>query len=360
MTTARYARLLAGILARRRPREEVPAPLTKRMEEIALIQRTMERKKARRRARVLAGVGGSLVLALAGAFVPRVVQHRADAPALRVLASSMGGGTITTPSGSPVTLGADVPLASGSRLQVGPAAGASLALSTGTRISIDPGSDVAYHDRGRAAVFGLHSGSMHADVAKLTGEDRFIVETDDSEVEVRGTSFRVSVVQPDAACGDGTSTRVTVYEGVVAVRTSGHEHLVAKGETWPAGCVPIAAPADRARESAAPDARAEAARPSARAASPHADVSSLAEQNDLFAEAMLAKRSGAAGAIAAFDRFLAKYPTSHLAENAAAERMKLLLNVDRAKATQAARHYLTKYPAGFARDDAKVILQSSP
>jgi hypothetical protein len=330
------------------------------MEEIALIQRTMGQKRARRRARVLAGIGGAFVLALVGSFAPRLfLRHRNadDAPALRVLASSLGGGTITTPAGAPVALGADVPLASGSRLKVGPTAGASLALSTGTRISIEPGSDVAFLDRGRAAVFGLRSGSMRADVAKLAENDRFIVETDDSEVEVRGTSFRVSVVPSDPACGDGTTTRVSVYEGIVAVRGRGQEHSVGKGETWPAGCA-IAA-RGRATEPPSPGPQ-EAAHPNVRSSAPRTDVSNLAEQNDQFAEAMLARRNGAAGAIAAFDRFLARYPTSHLAENATAERMKLLSNVDRAKATQAARQYLAKYPAGFARDEAKAILQRTP
>jgi len=63
-----------------------------------------------------------------------------------------------------------------------------------------------------------------------------------------------------------------------------------------------------------------------------------------------------ARAVAAFERFLGKYPSSHLAENAAAERMKLLAATDPAKAAGAARQYLAKYPSGFARDDAKAIL----
>ena len=73
---------------------------------------------------------------------------------------------------------------------------------------------------------------------------------------------------------------------------------------------------------------------------------------------MSLKRGGdVAQAIAAFERFLARYPSSYLAENAAAERMKLLASSDPTRAVAAARQYLAKYPAGFARDDAKALLQ---
>jgi TolA-binding protein len=92
-----------------------------------------------------------------------------------------------------------------------------------------------------------------------------------------------------------------------------------------------------------------------------ADVSTLAEQNDQFSQAMIAKRTGdTASALAAFERFLAKHPASSLAENAAAERMTLLAQVDRTSAISAARQYLAKYPSGFARADAQAILALQP
>ena len=98
-----------------------------------------------------------------------------------------------------------------------------------------PGSDVTVRSGGRAAIFDLAGGSLKADVAKLAPDERFVVETADTEVEVRGTSFRVSVVPLDATCGDGTTTRVAVYEGMVAVRRNGREEIVSKGEEWPDG-----------------------------------------------------------------------------------------------------------------------------
>lgn len=262
-------------------------------------------------------------------------------------------------SGSSAPLEAETALAPGSRLLVGQVAGAHLSLSTGTRIAIEPGSDVALVGHGRAAVFSLGGGSLRADVAKLAPDEQFVVRTADSEVEVHGTSFRVSVVPPDASCGEGATTRVSVYEGTVTVRRNGRVESVERGEEWPRGC----AHAQGSAPSPAPvsaEARAETSRIAPRPA-PRVDVSNLAEQNDQFADAMSAKRRGdATAALAAFDRFLAMHPTSHLAENAAAERMKVLATFDRASARAAAKQYLARYPAGFARDDARAILETPP
>jgi hypothetical protein len=71
---------------------------------------------------------------------------------------------------------------------------------------------------------------------------------------------------------------------------------------------------------------------------------------------MLKRRGESAAALAAFERFLAMHPTSHLAENAAAERMQLLVPIDRAAARSAAKQYLQKYPMGFAAGDARAIV----
>jgi outer membrane protein assembly factor BamD (BamD/ComL family) len=85
--------------------------------------------------------------------------------------------------------------------------------------------------------------------------------------------------------------------------------------------------------------------------------SSLAAQNDLYAEGMRRKRNGeTSAAIAAFEQLELKYPAGQLAENAAVERMKLLASMDRRKAEQAASQYLARYPTGFARATAEAIL----
>jgi len=336
----------------------------RRTEEILLIQATMRRKIARRRARFVAGSVAAVALVAAAALAPRFfpAPEKKDVASqmspLQVVASSSAGATVVPPAGAPIALAADAVLASGSRLHVGPEAGAHLALSTGTRIAMDPGSDVTVRSGGHAAIIDLTGGSLKADVAKLAPDERFVVETADTEVEVRGTSFRVSVVPLDASCGDGTTTRVAVYEGVVAVRRNGREETVTKGEEWPKGCV--SAPAATLTPDRTPAAKSAETSRGARQPASVPEVSLLARENDDFAEAMLARRSTDTGrAIAAFDHFLARHPASHLAEDAYAERMELLSTVDRVKAAAAARQYLTKYPGGFARRTAADILARS-
>jgi outer membrane protein assembly factor BamD (BamD/ComL family) len=85
-------------------------------------------------------------------------------------------------------------------------------------------------------------------------------------------------------------------------------------------------------------------------------ASRLAEQNDLFADGVAAKRRGDnTAAIATFERFLARYPASPLAESASVERMKLLAASGSGLAKGAATQYLARYPRGYARDDAERI-----
>jgi TolA-binding protein len=85
--------------------------------------------------------------------------------------------------------------------------------------------------------------------------------------------------------------------------------------------------------------------------------SQLAEQNDLYGKAIAFRESGDyATAIATFEKLAAKYPSSPLAENAVAERMKLLATMGSGRAAEAARDYIVRYPSGFARADAETIL----
>ena len=87
--------------------------------------------------------------------------------------------------------------------------------------------------------------------------------------------------------------------------------------------------------------------------------SELAAQNDLFASAVHAKRRGQGSqAVRIFERLGRLYPTGPHAESAAVQRMKLLVVVDRDAARRAASEYLSRYPAGFARVDARQILDA--
>jgi hypothetical protein len=314
---------------------------------------------------LVGGACAAALLVIGGLTLPRLIQRapprsgtaQLPEPGPEVVASASSEGTMIVSGESSVPLDTKRTLRPGSRLVVGPVAGANVVLSTGSRLAIEPGSEVTVAGQGRAAIFDLGAGSLRADVAKLAPSERFLVRTADSEVEVRGTSFRVSVVLPDPECGERTTTHVKVYEGIVVVRRNGHEESVEKGEEWPRGCAQALAPRP-APVAAAPsnDVRVETSRAAPRS-STRTEVSNLGAQNDQFADAMIIKRRGdTAAAIAAFDRFLALHPTSYLAENAAVERMKLLARVDHAAARAAARQYLQKYPSGFACDDARALV----
>jgi len=367
----RYARTLAGLLRKGGVSEPPEAAPIDRADAVALIVGAIDRQQRRKRrvrmalglfsaaALFSAGIGLSHVVRKSAAPKPAVGADREAAPAsssITVVAYASPVGSLSETPGLTEPIGPGRPLGAGSLYKTDFTAGATFALSTGTWLAIEPASELEVVDLGRSEIFTLSAGSMKADVAKLAPNDRFLIRTADAEVEVRGTSFRVSVVPADPSCGSGTRTRVRVFEGVVAVRQNGREDAVVTGSEWPLGCA------------------------SARSAAPHATIapvaamtdpptipapagiasSNLAAQNDLFAEGMRSKRNGdTAAALAAFDRLLSRYPAGQLAENAAAERMKLLASTDRRKATAAASQYLARYPSGFARAAAESILHDA-
>jgi hypothetical protein len=376
MNSPRYARLVAEVLKREDPRASELWPISSnRDEEIALIEMAMD-KRRRRSARLRRAAGWSVAaaLVLAGAGAWRSIRQKTPSPPIVAssagsmgaraaaepvaIAIASGSGAIVAAPGSSAPAVAGHALRAGSRLIVDPSAGATLSLSTGTHLEVEPGSQLSVIENSRAQIFALNAGSLRADVAKLASNERFIVRTADAEVEVRGTSFLVNVVASDPACGAGTTTRVTVFEGVVTVRSAGKEEHIAHGEHWPQSCRRSPALTNSARGSSKHPPKADAplgAPPTPASAKPPS--STLAEENDLFAEGMLARRHGNVRlAVEKMDLFLARYPASHLTESATAERMRLLGVLDPTSAAAAARHYLQRYPSGFARTDAETIL----
>ena len=286
-----------------------------------------------------------------------------------VIARSSGDGAAIT-GGSPAG-GSDEALLPGSRVAVRPQGRTRLDFTSGTRIDLHEASELAVVSLGPSQIFSLAGGSLRADVAKLKTGERFIVRTLDAEVEVHGTSFLLGTASPVPSCGAGTTTRLTVYEGVVTVRARGLETRVAAGSVWPADCPaegataaapsgPGASSGPSARlASAAPGAsfRAEAAPPPGSAAVT-VPLSDLTSQNDLFAAAVQETQAGRLeAAIERYDAFLARYPDAPLAESAASQRMKVLRDThDAARAAAAARAYLARYPEGYSRRDAEAIL----
>lgn len=335
MKSDRLDEIAARVLRGEAVREE-PISAANRAAAINGMVRAMRRRRRQRFAAVGMGVfaaAAALVLALS---FPR---H------LVAVGAVVSSGPATVATNGVHDVAAPRVVASGTPAGDGTPLAGTLSLPNGTRVVLDADTTCLLAAAFPATTLELTAGVLHADVAKLGKGERFIVRTPDAEVEVRGTSFDVARVASDPACGAGSTTRVVVREGVVAVRPVGQpEALVHAGETWPASC-----------EGSAPPAATSAA-PSIAAAPPHSD---LAAQNDLFERALARKRAGdTGGAIATFDQLLARYPASHLGQSARAERMKLLVGVDHDRARAAAHDYLQRYPTGFARADAELILSS--
>jgi len=328
------ARVATDLLTTETPGDVRPSPAA-RAGAIAAIEHALaERRRAARRRSLFAG--GALVLAAAAALLFVVRARR----------------TVSTPKlaieGTTRVIHEGAPLSAASELSVGDRVvtsnGGTVVLATGTRLVLDGNSDVGVAGAGKHATFDVRTGSVRFEVAKLGHDDRFVVRTSDTEVEVRGTVFTVAVVPPEERCG-ATPTRVVVRVGIVVVRHDGAEQKLLAGDSWPR-CESAGATAPTIASAPAPT-------PCATIAPKPLPATDLAAQNDTFAEAMAKKRGGdREGAMATFDRLLAKWPASPLAENAAAERMRLASGP---RAVTYAKAYLARFPNGFAAKEARTI-----
>jgi len=266
-------------------------------------------------------------------------------------------------------------LAAGTELR-GPG---SFEIAAGTRLRLDEGAGVRVLEAGPSRRFRLQAGALHAEVAKLSRNQRFVVETPDAEVEVKGTRFDVAWAPQASACTPATRTSVSVEEGIVAVRFAGRQLDLGPGQSWPAcpgpgatrtaggaGVTPPAEkgearpategtkpPSDAKIAATAPPAPGHALVPAAavaRGSATRAGVgerrpkaparrpgitdgaeapgtSTLAEQNDLMAAALSARQRGnVAEALRWLDRLLDRYPDGQLAGSARAERRRLVLD----------------------------------
>jgi ferric-dicitrate binding protein FerR (iron transport regulator) len=285
------------------------------------------------------------------------------------------GQTVALKQGMPVGAGLTLRAPASGEVRVGTADGTSLALEAGSELTVT--------EAGPTRRFALKSGAVSARVSRLFAGERFLVDTRDAEVEVRGTSFRVAVVPADAACGDGSTTRVSVLEGVVRIRAGGREVSVPEGGAWPEGCEAPSARAERNGERAhARVAHAQIGRARAQAETPApiaehapteapvaaaaptpapvlvppAPASSLSAENDLFAAAVRAKKQGRPEEAARlFGDLVWSHPASPLVESALVQRMKLLATIDPAAGARAAAAYLERFPSGFARPEAQAL-----
>ena len=324
------ARLLRSARARIRPQRSLSPDHT-----IAMLAGVITVAAGRRRRRRAAGIAGvatgmlglALVLALGlkrTASLPASASGEAPPRAnQRFIAQGSAFASLTAASGEvqPLLIGQE--WHAGERLR-SDALPIALTGIDGTTLEVDPRSELQLVRADVERWFRLARGAVSAHVTKLKAGERFVVATPDAEVEVRGTRFQVTVVPPDEACGQGVVTRVAVSEGVVVVRSLGHEVRVEAGHHWPLGCaertLPLVQPApERASVKRAPAHASSVRRESAESMPP----STLATENDLFSAAL---KAGSAGdrreAVELLDVLLARFPQSPLKQSAESARAK--------------------------------------
>jgi hypothetical protein len=389
------------VIRRLARRVDVEASTPLAVDERRLVAAVEQALRARARRRVLTRRATALTFAAAaalalvvggrawrGAAVPSVASWAIDAHALKVLASDDAPAAATVEgTRAPVKLERGMPVGAGLTLRAPAGGEVRLGTTDGTSLALEAGGELTVTETGATQRFALKRGAVSARVSRLFAGERFIVDTGDAEIEVHGTAFRVAVVPGVGSCGDGSTTRVSVVEGVVRVRAGGREVSVPAGGNWPAGC-DLAAEATeattkrtrgqrtrvhvaRAEASAheppppapaeAPPAPAEAPPPIVALPAPARPVpapapSSLAAENDLFAAAVRAKKQGHLDEAARlFGDLATSHPGSPLVESALVQRMKILSTIDTAAGARAAAVYLELFPRGFARPEATTI-----
>jgi ferric-dicitrate binding protein FerR (iron transport regulator) len=365
MSIPRYAALAARLLGRREPHY---APLAvDRERSIETIERALAARQKRVLRRRALGISAALAAcAVAWWGVRGALSSSTTEPRVAVVASPLLDGARVLDSTGEVPLDPELKLRVGGRIGTAAGGGAHLELSTGTRLELESASSLTLESQGALQRFALGAGALRARVAKLGPAERFVIDTPDAQIEVRGTVFRLSVLPRAQACGEGSRTRLDVAEGVVEVRAGSHLDRIAAGQVWPSDCGQDTDPS--AVRAPPPEPSAAEPRAAAGVASgskspvkrPHSlPRSPLAAQSDLFEQAVRAQRRGdAAGALRLYADLLERYPLSPLAENARVERMRVFAQSDRALAKREALGYLARYPNGFARMEAQHLVET--
>jgi FecR protein len=380
----RYADLARRLVRGSRTEPPPSLPSDRRRLVAAVAQALHARARRRATARVattVAAVAAALTLVAGGLGVWRrgpaggqLAEGPRKAHELTVLgAAGEGQADVIRGDAKRVPVRRGMTLEAGIRLVAPDGGEVRIGTAAGTALTLEPGGDLIVAEATSTQRFTLSRGAVRAHVARLFSGERFIVDTGDAEVEVHGTVFRVAVVPVDPSCGGGSTTRVSVVEGVVNVRSGGNESRVFPGGEWPAGCsVPAAHPRhlvrhlaihnDAPRSSVETSAVASPATAAAPLPTQRQSASALAAQNDLFAAAVGAHREGRlADGVRLFARLIDEYPGSPLLESAVVQRMKLLAAIDPARGARAAAEYLERFPGGFAHADAQQLAgRSSP
>jgi len=360
----RYARLATRLLNQHRV-EVPPVPADVHRDAVVASMALAIAAKARRR-RIVALSSATLALAAGVTLVVKLAGgggfsgvNPGVARSVLVVEHAAGSGNQLVRASSTQPLPDRGALAVGDSVRAGEDGMATLGFANGTRITLSSSAQLRVDDLGFTRRFSLSSGRLHAHVAKLGQGERFIVSTPDSEVEVRGTEFTVTVDNAPSRCRDtASSTTVYVSEGAVWVRSGDKQVVLQPGESWAKPCyeshntaTEVAAPAAGVMPSPlGPSVRTAvhkvaAARVTSASVptegqqelpvapslepplspAPPAAVSRLAEQNDLFSAALAAERQGQHDlALRKLDELVTRYPDGPLSESARAERQRIL------------------------------------
>ena len=386
MTDVDYSALAARVLKRKSP--TVRESGLSRDRGIAIIAQAMrESRRAKRRLRWW--VSGAVTTAVAAAAVltlPRYLQHSHDASGAHHVAPAACAAVAGTSNA-----GIDIGHMNGREVVPGGVMQADLGhpvrvdFDSGTRMALDGNTMLAYDEGAANHRFSLSRGSVHLEVAKLKKGQRFLLNTVDAEVEVRGTVFDVTVLDTSNGCEQ--RSRVSVKEGLVEVRTANELRSLRAGEVWTAQCSAVSrvVPSPASSNSSGnvrPSLKAEPtldllakrgdtslgeAQPEGHASSTTGQAllgetqpaSDLAKQNDIYARASVERNLGhTAEALTLYRQLIARYPSSALVESAAVQRIRLLRKSDRSEAQREANRYLLQFPKGFARAEAEALVNS--
>jgi hypothetical protein len=355
-------------------------------------------KRVRARRLVIAAAAAFPAVLVAGGFA-WFETGRTSSVSARVEILRGSAHVVEAGSGRIEALSAGQSVQPGTTLSTAAGAGLVLKLVDEARVNFTASTSVRLAEyTARDERLELTRGSVSFEVPKLPKGHTLSVHTPDAVVTVRGTRFSVSLRGVEGS----SSTIVAVSEGRVQVDSNRGTVFLGPGQTWasavpqqnaeaagapptkpgapPASAGPEIAPAParavpavpdripRGKEGGAP--RATPARgPSetshaSRAAGEGATEadgakvsSTLGDENLLYERALRRAQGGeTSAALADLESLIRRHPSSPLIQNARVEHFRILVRSgQRSLAASEARRYLSDYPDGFARAEAKNV-----
>jgi hypothetical protein len=185
----------------------------------------------------------------------------------------------------------------------------------------------------------LEEGTVHVHVRPQDADERFLVVMPDGEIEVRGTTFDVTVQR-------GKTILVHVQSGVVELRLRARAVVrLADGDAWPLpSAVSSLSPRAPALASVQP--------------APPAPLSSDNGVSSYSAAVQQLREGRYEEAAAAFHAFVAKWPQSSQAEDASFLEAVALARAGRPDAAGlAAERHITSFPLSFHRKEAAILVE---